>query len=76
MQVTCGPKLEFLVLDYEKPQAAEKIVYSRTLEAVSSARTRVEREFDPEAIRRLKESSGADITIGGPEHCRTTSLCG
>ena len=48
-------------------RAAEKIVYSRTLQAVSSARTRIEREFDPDAIRRLKESSGADITIGGAE---------
>ena len=48
-------------------RAAEKIVYSRTLQAVSSARTRIEREFDPDAIRRLKESSEADITIGGPE---------
>lgn len=48
-------------------QAAEKIVYSRTLQAVSSAKTRIEREFDPDAIRRLKASSGADITIGGPE---------
>jgi len=48
-------------------QAAEKIVYSQTLQAVSSARTRLEREFDPDAIRRLKESVGADITISGPE---------
>ena len=48
-------------------QAAEKIVYSRTLQAVSSEKTRIEREFDPGAIRRLKESSEADITIGGPE---------
>lgn len=48
-------------------RAAEKIVYSRTLQVVSSARTRIEREFDPDAIRRLKESPGADITIGGPE---------
>jgi dihydrofolate reductase len=48
-------------------RAAEKIVYSRTLQAVSSARTRIEREFDPDAIRRLKESAEADITIGGPE---------
>ncbi|WP_211227729.1 dihydrofolate reductase family protein [Shimazuella kribbensis] len=48
-------------------RAAEKIVYSRTLQSVSSAKTRIEREFDPDAIRRLKESSGADITIGGPE---------
>ncbi len=48
-------------------RAAEKIVYSGTLQVVSSARTRIEREFDPDAIRRLKESSEADITIGGPE---------
>ncbi len=48
-------------------RGAEKIVYSRTLQAVSSARTRLEREFDPDAIRRLKASSEADITIGGPE---------
>jgi dihydrofolate reductase len=48
-------------------RAAEKIIYSRTLEAVSSARTRIEREFDPEAIRALKRSSPSDITIGGPE---------
>ena len=48
-------------------QAAEKVVYSRTLRVVSSARTRIERELDPEAIRRLKESSQADITIGGAE---------
>jgi dihydrofolate reductase len=48
-------------------RAAEKIVYSRTLQTVSSARTRIEREFDPEAVRRLKQSSGADITVGGAE---------
>jgi dihydrofolate reductase len=48
-------------------RAAEKIVYSRTLQTPSSARTRIEREFDPGAIRRLKESAGRDITIGGAE---------
>lgn len=48
-------------------RAAEKVVYSRTLQAVSSERTRIEREFDPSAIRRLKESSRSDITIGGAE---------
>jgi dihydrofolate reductase len=48
-------------------QAAEKVVYSRTLQTVSSARTRIERDFDPDAIRRLKETSDADITIGGAE---------
>jgi dihydrofolate reductase len=48
-------------------RAAEKIVYSRTLRTVSSARTRIERDLDVDAIRRLKESSGSDITIGGAE---------
>jgi len=48
-------------------RAAEKVVYSRTLPTVSSERTRIEREFDAAAIRRLKESSRSDITIGGAE---------
>jgi dihydrofolate reductase len=47
-------------------RAAEKIVYSTTLEAVSSARTRIEREFDPEAIRRMKATAARDISMGGP----------
>jgi dihydrofolate reductase len=46
-------------------QAAEKIVYSRTLQTVSSARTRIERDFDPEAIRRLKAEADRDVSIGG-----------
>jgi dihydrofolate reductase len=45
---------------------ADKIVYSRTLASVSSARTRLEREFDPDAVRRLKEEAGRDLSIGGP----------
>jgi len=48
-------------------QAADKIVYSRTLEAVSTRKTQIERNFDPEAIRRLKESVEQDIHIGGAE---------
>ena len=48
-------------------RAAEKVVYSRTLRTVSSERTRIEREFDAVAIRRLKESSQSDIMIGGAE---------
>jgi dihydrofolate reductase len=48
-------------------RAAEKVVYSRTLRTVSSKRTRIEREFDAAAIKRLKESSRSDITIGGAE---------
>lgn len=55
------------VLDFaELWQAADKVVYSRTLESVSSARTRVEREFDPEAVRRMKSAARRDITVGGP----------
>jgi len=47
-------------------QTADKIVYSRTLEKVSSARTRIERDFDPEAVRQMKASGERDITVGGP----------
>lgn len=48
-------------------RGAEKVVYSRTLESASSAKTRIEREFDPEAVRQMKEAVGSDITIGGAE---------
>ncbi len=48
-------------------RAAEKVVYSRTLQTVSSERTRIEREFDAAAIKRLKETSRSDIAIGGAE---------
>ncbi|MDA8367201.1 MAG: dihydrofolate reductase family protein [Actinomycetota bacterium] len=47
-------------------QAADKVVYSTTLEAPSTARTRLERRFDPEAVRRLKDSADGDLTVGGP----------
>jgi len=46
-------------------QAADKIVYSKTLETVSSARTRIERDFDPEAVRQMK--AGHDLSVGGPD---------
>jgi dihydrofolate reductase len=48
-------------------RAADKIVYSTTLEAVSSARTRIERDFDPEAIRHMKAAAGSDMTVAGPD---------
>ena len=47
-------------------QAADKIVYSRTLETVSTRKTRIKRDFAPEAIRQLKVTAGYDILIGGP----------
>jgi dihydrofolate reductase len=46
-------------------QAADKIVYSQTLAAVVTTKTRLERRFDPDAIRHLKASAGRDILIGG-----------
>jgi dihydrofolate reductase len=48
-------------------RTAEKVVYSSTLETVSSARTRVEREFDPETIRQMKAAADPDITVSGPD---------
>ena len=48
-------------------RAAEKVVYSRTLQSPSSSRTRIEREFDVDAIRRLKDTSASDVTVGGPD---------
>lgn len=48
-------------------RAAEKVVYSRTLEQVSSERTRIEREFDPEAVRAMKAAAELDLSVGGPE---------
>ena len=47
-------------------RAADKVVYSRTLAAASTPKTRIEREFDPEAVRRMKETAERDISVGGP----------
>jgi dihydrofolate reductase len=64
------------LLDDEEPvvrdfaaiwQAADKVVYSTTLESVSTPRTRIERRFDPDAVRRLKAEASSDVTIGGAE---------
>jgi dihydrofolate reductase len=56
-----------VILDFAQIwQAADKVVYSTTLETVSSARTRIEREFDPDAVRGLKATVERDISVGGP----------
>lgn len=66
--VSTGPDQSAVSRDFaEIWRAAEKVVYSRTLQTVSSARTRIERDFDPAAIQRLIETSGADVTVGGAE---------
>ncbi len=48
-------------------QDADKIVYSRSMAEPATPRTRIEREFDPEAVRKLKASSARDLAIAGPE---------
>ncbi|HEY0830370.1 MAG TPA: dihydrofolate reductase family protein [Candidatus Dormibacteraeota bacterium] len=48
-------------------QATDKIVFSRTLDAVSSSRTTIRREFDAASIRALKAAAAKDVTVGGPE---------
>ena len=56
------------VRDYaELWRAADKIVYSRSLETVSSAKTRIERSFDPDAVREMKETVDRDLSVGGPD---------
>jgi dihydrofolate reductase len=56
------------VRDYARIwRAADKVVFSRTLERPSSGRTRIEREFDPDDVRRLKEGAAEPLSIGGPE---------
>jgi len=55
------------MMDYaEVWRGADKIVYSRTLEEVASARTRIERDFDPEAVRQMKARARRNISVGGP----------
>ena len=48
-------------------QAADKVVYSRTLKAASSARTRIERQFDPDTVRQMKAAAPRDMSVGGPD---------
>jgi dihydrofolate reductase len=48
-------------------RAADKVVYSRTLDEVSSARTTIERDFDPDSVRRLLAGASRDVGVGGPE---------
>jgi dihydrofolate reductase len=48
-------------------RAAEKVVYSTTLETASTTRTRIEREFQPEAVHEMKAALERDMTVGGPD---------
>jgi dihydrofolate reductase len=67
-RVQTGPDQPPMTRDFaEIWQAADKVVYSRTLETASTARTRIERDLDAEAVRAMKASAPRDLTIGGPE---------
>jgi dihydrofolate reductase len=66
--VDTGPEQAQPARDFaEIWRAADKVVYSRTLERASSARTRTERDFDADAVRQMKAAAARDITIGGSE---------
>ncbi len=61
------PGLTPVMMDFGRIwQAAEKIVYSRTLATVSTPKTRIEREFEPQAVRDLKAQVPQDISVAGP----------
>jgi riboflavin biosynthesis pyrimidine reductase len=63
-----GPEVAAETRDYAAIwRNADKIVYSRTLDVVSSARTRLERAFDPDAVRELMAGAAAELSVGGPE---------
>jgi dihydrofolate reductase len=63
-----GPDEHPAIRDYAAIwRAADKVVYSRTLEAPRTPRTRIERDFDPAAVRAMKEAAAADLSVGGPE---------
>ncbi|HEX3324218.1 MAG TPA: dihydrofolate reductase family protein, partial [Solirubrobacterales bacterium] len=65
--VDTGPEPQVMRDFAEIWRAADKVVYSRTLEKAASARTRLEREFEPGAVRELVAAASRDVAIGGAE---------
>ena len=63
---TLGDEPAYIAEFGELWRASDKVIYSTTLDAVCTARTRIVREFEPNAIRRMKDEVGGDISIGGP----------
>jgi dihydrofolate reductase len=65
--IDTGPAQPGVIRDFAQLwRAADKVVYSGTLEAAGSTRTRIERQFDPVAVAQLKQAAERDLTIGGP----------
>jgi dihydrofolate reductase len=66
--IEAGPEVHEIEAEFaEAWRALDKVVYSRTLESVWTPRTTLEREFDPEAVRRMKETSEGDLSVSGPD---------
>src|SRR5438105_3208280 len=66
--VNTGADQPRAILDFAQIwQASNKVVYSRTLETVSSARTQIKRDFDSDEVRQMKTQPGGDMTVSGPE---------
>ena len=63
---TQGDEPAYIVEFGELWRASDKVVYSTNLGSVCAARTRIERAFEPDAVRRMKEELAADISVGGP----------
>lgn len=62
------PEAPPFIVQYARDwQAADKVVYSTTLKSVASAKTRIERTFDTDAVRKLKADAEVDLTVNGPE---------
>ncbi len=62
-----GPEQPAAIRDYaEIWRSAEKVVYSRTLAAVTTSRTRLEHDFEPDAVREIKAVADRDLSVGGP----------
>jgi dihydrofolate reductase len=63
-----APEQPPFIVEYARIwQASDKIVYSTTLDEVASARTRIERTYDPDVVRKLKVESDLDIAVAGPQ---------
>jgi dihydrofolate reductase len=66
-RIDTGPEQTPVIREYaEIWRETDKVVYSRTLESVSTARTRLERDFEPEVVRALKAGADRDLSVGGP----------
>lgn len=66
--VVAGPDVADVAVDYgEVWRGLDKVVFSTTLDAVTTSRTRLEREFDPDSVRRLVEDAERDVSIAGPD---------